>query len=78
MTLYTRTAFINNERHEEVKDALLMLTADFKLPGDGGIDIRVDAAPAFQRFSRDPILHQHGIILVIGNVKNANKNPMAE
>ena len=42
------------------------------------ITIRVDAAPGFVALTKDPELHRRGISLVIGEVKNKNKNPIAE
>jgi len=75
---FTRSMFVDNERHDELRNALLILCADFKPPNNGVITIRVDAAPAFKSLSSDPLLKQHGISLVIGNEKNINKNPVAE
>jgi hypothetical protein len=78
VTSFTQTAFIDNERHDEVRDALLVLTSAFQSPSDHGVVIRVDPALAFQSLSKDPILQQYGISLIIGNSKNVNKNPVAE
>ena len=75
---YTKTAFIDNERRDSLRDALIILCADFMTPNDGGMYIRVDAAPAFQSLSHDPLLSERGITLVIGEIKNVNKNPVAE
>ena len=75
---YTRTMIIADEQHGTLRDALLILCSDFKSPGDGIIHIRVDAAPAFQHLATDTTLTQKGITLVLGHVKNVNKNPVAE
>ena len=40
--------------------------------------IRVDNAPGFQALHNDEILHQHGITIDLGRIKNPNKNPVAE
>ena len=73
VTSFTRAKMVQNERHDELCDTLLILCADFK-SANSGIHIRVDAAPAFQSLVNDSILLQHGIGLEIGHVKNINKN----
>jgi hypothetical protein len=78
VTSYTRTALIDNERHDTLRNALLIMTSDFKSGNDSGITIRVDAAPAFQSLSKDQILDQQGIRLVIGRLKNMNKNAVVD
>jgi hypothetical protein len=78
VTSYTRTTLIDNERHDTLRNALLIMTSDFKSGNDSGITIRVDAAPAFQSLSKDQILDQQGIRLVIGRLKNMNKNAVAD
>ena len=45
---------------------------------DGGVTIRVYAAPGFTSLVNDPVLKTHGITLEIGHIKNINKNPVAE
>ena len=75
---YTLTRLIDNERHETLRDAILILCADIKSLGDGGVHIRVDPAPGLTNLNQDPLFKQHGITLIIGHAKNINKNPVAE
>ncbi len=74
----TLTSLIDNERHECLRDSLLVLCSTVRSLGDGGIYIRVDPAPGFTALANDSMLKQHGINLVIGHAKNVNKNPIAE
>ena len=78
VTSYTRSMLISNEQHSTLRDALVILCAEFKASRDQGAYVRVDAAPAFPHLSRDAQLARHGIRLIIGHVKNTNKNPVAE
>ena len=75
---YTLTCLVESERREHLLDALVILCAQFHTPGSDVLTIRVDAGPGFVSLSKDPRLSQHGIKLDIGNVKNKNKNPVAE
>jgi len=75
---YTVSAIISNERRETLRDAILILCANLRSLGDGGICVRVDPAPGFMALRKDAALDQHGICLEIGHPKNVNKNPVAE
>ena len=75
---YTLTCFIENEKHNQLRDSILVLCAEVRSLGDGGIRIRVDPAPGLQALISDPILNQYGISLEMGHAKNVNKNPVAE
>lgn len=78
VTSYTVTCLIENERHETLRDALLVLCADIRTHGDSGSLIRVDPAPGLVKLTNDALLSRHGIKLEIGTIKNVNKNPIAE
>ena len=77
VSLYTLTALIQSEKHEDLRNALIVLCSQLRSLHDGGATVRVDPAPGFCALATDPILHSHGITLKIGRVKNPNKNPVA-
>ena len=75
---YTLNTLIQSEKHEDLRNALIVLCFQLCSLHDGGATVRVDPAPGFCALATDPILLSHGIILEIGRVKNSNKNPVAE
>ena len=75
---YTLTTLIKSEKHEDLRNGLLVLCSQLRSLHDGGVTVRVDPAPGFCALATDPILLSHGITLEIGRVKNPNKNPVAE
>lgn len=75
---FTAASLIASEKHDDLRNAILVMSADLRSLCDGGITIRVDSAPGFVALQKDPILLSHGIRLDIGQVKNVNKNPVAE
>ena len=72
------TTLIKSEKHEDFRNALIVLCSLLRSLHDGGATVRVDPAPGFCALATDPILLSHGITLEIGRVKNPNKNPVAE
>ena len=78
VTSFTRACFIESERHNDLRDAIITLFADMRNLGDAGTIIRVDSAPGFVALAHDPLLQQYGIALELGSPKNVNKNPVAE
>ncbi len=78
VTSYTLTSIIDNERHDQIRDVLLVLCAELKSLGDGGVRVRVDPGPGLVALVNDPTLLKHGIALDVGHAKNVNKNPVAE
>ena len=78
VTSYTLTTFIDSERHECLRDAIITLCAEMRSLGDGGVHIRVDPAPGLVALKNDTMFKQYGITLEIGRAKNVNKNPVAE
>ena len=78
ITSYTLTTLIQREKHEDFRNALIVLCSHLRSLHDGGATIRFDPAPGFCALASDPILLSHGITLEIGRVKNPNKNPVAE
>ena len=75
---YTLTTLIKSERHEDLRNAIIVICSQLRSLHDGGATVRVDPAPGFCSLASDPILLSHGITLEIGRVKNPNKNPVAE
>ena len=75
---YTSTTLIKSEKHEDLRNAIIVLCSQLRSLQDGGTTVRVDPAPGFCALANDPILLSHGITLEIGRVKNPNKNPVAE
>ena len=75
---YTLTTLVKSEKHEDLRNALIVLCSQLSSLHDGGVTVRVDPAPGFCALASDPILLSHGITLEIGRVKNPNKNPVAE
>ena len=68
---YTLTTLIKSEKHEDLRNAIIVLCSQLRSLDDGG-------APGFCSLASDPILLSHGITLEIGWVKNPNKNPVVE
>ena len=75
LTSFTSATFISDESSLEYKNALILCCLPLKF---GQSTVRVDCAPALRKLAKDITLNHHGIILDLGNPKNANKNPVAE
>ena len=75
LTSYTATTFVDSETKKDLRDALLMLSAE--LTGAQS-EVRVDPAPGLAPLRGDPVLMEHGVSIVPGNEKNRNNNPVAE
>ncbi len=75
---YTLTSLVDNEHHETLCNAILMLCADVRYLDDGETNVRVDPAPDLTSLVNDSVFKAHGINLEISRSKNVNKNPVAE
>ncbi len=75
---YTLTSLVDNELHETLQNAILILCADVRSLGDGGNIIRVGPASGLISLVNDRVFKSHRINLEIGMSKNVNKNPVAE
>ncbi len=62
---YTLTWFVDSEKHEDLRDNILILCSEVRPLVDGGMIIRVYPAPGLQALSKDPILAKHGVRLEI-------------
>ena len=78
VSAYTWSAFIERETRQDLRDAIICLTAGLRNLGNQAIHIRIDCAPGLVPLADDPVLTKQGITLDIGRVKNKNKNPVAE
>ena len=73
---YTLAFFVENERHECLRDALLALCAEVRALSDFGSRIRVDPAPGLVALTNDPLLRQYGITLEVhGSTKELKQEP---
>jgi hypothetical protein len=75
---FTLTMLINSEKHEDLLTAMLSLASSVRPLGEHQMSIRVDNAPGFRTLACNPLMTQHNLQLVLGHVKNVNKNPVAE
>ncbi len=73
---YTVSKLIPDEKSTTLKAALIECTADLISPS--GCCVRVDGASSFQSLVEDPYLTSRHIKLVVGRIKNRNKNPVGE
>ena len=78
VTSYTCSLFLENERHQTLRDAIIKLCMEMR-PMDGPpAVIRTDPAPSFKALLNDPLLKKHRVTNELGQPKNPNKNPVAE
>lgn len=78
VTSYTSSLFLENERHQTLRDAIIKLCVEMR-PMDGPpAVIRTDPAPGFKALVNDSLLQKHRITIELGHAKNPNKNPVAE
>ena len=75
---YTLSSLIDDERHDQLRNALLSVCAGLRLLGDNSINVRVGPAPGLVALVNDPALATHCIQLEAGQAKNVNKSPVAE
>ena len=78
VTSYTSTCFINDEKRDTLRDALIRLLVALKPLNGPNVVVRVDPAPGFRSLQDDPFFKQFNISIEVGRVKNPNKNPVAE
>ena len=78
VTSYTATCFLDDERRDTLRDALIRLCVGLRpLDGPPAV-IRTDSAPGFAALRDDSHLSQLRLSLELGHTKNPNKNPVAE
>lgn len=77
MTSYTCSLFLENERHQTVRDAIIKLCLEMRLMDGPPAVIRTDPAPGLKALLNDPLLKKHRVTIVLGQPKNPNKNPVA-
>ena len=78
VTSYTCSLFLENERLQTLRDAIIELCLEMR-PMDGHpAVIRTDPAPSFKVLLNDPLLKKHRVTIELGHPRNPNKNPVAE
>ena len=78
VTSFTSACFVNDEKHQTLRDGLLQLMLPLH-PVDAPIaTVRTDPAPGFDPLVNDSILSGYNIKVEVGEHKNINKNPVAE
>ena len=72
------STLIENERHDTLRDALIIACIEFcPLEGPSCV-VRIDCAVGFQALVNDKLLKRHNIEIELGRTKNVNKNPIAD
>lgn len=75
---FTASCLLDDERRESIRSGLLRLCHELRsLSGPLSVR-RVDPASGFASLYGDEILKQYGFAVELGQVKNPNKNPVAE
>ncbi|KAJ8378346.1 hypothetical protein AAFF_G00243660 [Aldrovandia affinis] len=78
VTSFTLSALTEDEHWETLRGSLLRLCLGL-CPLDGPFAvIRTDPAPGFAALAGDEALTRQRLVVEVGNVKNVNKNPVAE
>lgn len=77
VTSFTESMFVNSECKEDLRSAIIIMCSSMKSCGVV-VEVRIDPAPGLSPLVNDDILRSHGINLVLGRIKNVNKNPVAE
>ena len=75
LTSYTTATFVQGESSAEYRDGIIICTLPLKSQYSS---VRVDCAPGLKPLKNDSCLQSHGIVLDFGQIKNINKNPVAE
>ena len=73
----TVSSYAVNEQHQPFRDAILSLVTEMR-SCCRSVEVRVDNASGLKALESDSVLKSHDIILVFGETKNVNKNPVAE
>ena len=76
-TSYTTSCLVPDEKSDTLRDALVRLVAGHPLDGPQAV-IRVDPTPGFISLKNSKALQHLGISVKVGDVRNTNKNPVAE
>ena len=74
---YAVTRLIDNLQHQTFRDAILSLVTEMR-SCCRSVEVRFDNASGLKAVESDSVLKSHDIILVFGETKNVNKNPVAE
>ena len=78
VTSYTMTSIIPSEKADTLRSILGCLLCSMVPMDSPKCVVRCDPAPGFRSLANDDVLLSLGIQLDLGQVKNVNKNPVAE
>ena len=77
-TSYTTSCPVPDKKSDTLHDALIRLVVGLHPLGGPQAVIRVDPAPGFISLKNSKALQHLGISVKVGDVRNTNKNPVAE
>jgi hypothetical protein len=77
VTSFTGTMIVHSERKEDLRSAIIVMCSSMK-SCSMMIEVRIDNAPGLVPLVNDEFLLDHGIKLILGRIKNPNKNPVAD
>lgn len=78
ISAFTEAVLIPDEKADSLRDGLLCVTSKMRSSMSPPAKVRSDGCTSFQALVNDKILLSHQIHIEIGDVKNANKNPVCE
>ena len=78
MSSYTLTDLLHSKMYSDLRDAFLILCDYIGHTGEDGIHNRFDPAPDMVALAGESVLHNHGIFLEVGRIKNINKKTIVE
>ena len=75
---FTVTRIVESEKHEPLRDAIIMACVELCPLNGPPCVVRTDCAKGFQALCDDKLLQKHNIRIELGRTKNINKNPVAD
>ena len=78
VTSYTIALHVDSERHESLRDGLIIALAPMNSNSSRTVHARSDAGPGFVALKNDDSLKRHGISVTVGAEKNKNKNAVVD
>ena len=78
VTSFTCSLFLENGRHQTLRDAIIKLCLEMRLMDGPPAVIRTDPAPGLKALPNDPLLKKHRVTIELGQPKNPHKNPVAQ
>ena len=78
VTSFTSAVLLPSERHDDLRDGILLLCLSLRPLNGPPAVLRTDNAPGFHPLIDDSILNSYGISIELGRTKNPNKNPVID